>query len=214
MTVRVTAVAFDYGGVLSLPLDPESVRTLADWCGLPTERFAAEHRRERLSYDRGDFDLHGYWSRILAVGGAAADDGLLGRLNREDLRGWGRVNERMLAWSRELRAAGIRTAILSNMPQPLLRLMRADAGFGWMREFDVQLFSCDVHMVKPEAGIYRRLLELLAVEAARCAFFDDVAENADGARAVGIQGFHHRSVEETAGIARSLGLPVEALRTR
>ena len=123
-----------------------------------------------------------------------------------------RSNERMLAWSRELRAAGIRTAILSNMPQPLLDLMRADPGFDWLREFDVLLFSCEVRLVKPEAGIYRRLLALLAVEPAHCVFLDDNAGNAAAARAVGIQGFHCRSDEDAARAAESLGLPGEALR--
>ncbi len=208
---RIDAVVFDYGGVLSLPLDPESVRVMARWCGLSPERFAAEHVRERLAYDRGDLDLDRYWSRILSLGGVTADDGLLDRLNREDLRGWGRVNDRVLAWARELRVAGIRTAILSNMPQPLLDLMQAGPGFDWMREFEVRIFSCEVRLVKPEEAIFRHLLARLREEPGRCVFFDDIEENAVAARAVGIHGLRFRTAEAAAGDAGALGLPVNAL---
>ena len=161
MRQPVTSVIFDYGGVLSLPVDPDSVRALAELCGLTPERFAAEHMRERLAYDRADIGLERYWSRFLALAGRACDPALLDRLNREDLRGWSRINERVLAWSRALRAGGYRTAILSNMPQPLLDLMNAGSAFSWLAEFPVRVFSCEERLAKPEPGIYRAVLDRL-----------------------------------------------------
>ena len=208
MPTRVTTVVFDYGGVLSLPLDPDSLRTLAEWCGLPVERFAAEHRRERLAYDRADVGLDGYWSRILGLAGRTADAGLLERLNREDLRGWSRINRRVLAWSRRLRAAGLRTAILSNMPRPLLDLMNAEPAFAWLAEFPVRVFSCEERLVKPEPGIYRVLLDRLGEPAGSCLFLDDSERNAAGARAVGIQASHFSSTDEVASAVSELGLPL------
>lgn len=234
----VTTVVFDYGGVLSRPIDPRSLRALARMCALPVDLLAAAHRRERAAYDRADLDLAGYWSRILALGGKAASDGLLDELNREDLRGWSRIDARVLSWARELRRAGFRTAILSNMPQPILDLMKADPAFGWMEEFPVRVFSCEVRMAKPEPGIYRHLLARLgeamppaapsahvpsparprsaatsasSVGPESCLFLDDTQENVDGARRCGLHAFRHHSAEETAGVAAALGLSVDAL---
>jgi putative hydrolase of the HAD superfamily len=207
MQQPVTTVILDYGGVLSLPVDIDSLRTLAALCGLTPERFAAEHMRERLAYDRADTSLAGYWSRILALAGRTADADLLERLNREDLRGWSRINERVLAWSRRLRAAGFRTAVLSNMPQPLLDLMNADPSFAWLGEFAVRVFSCEQRLVKPEPGIYRVLLDRLDEPAGSCVFLDDGESNVTGALAVGIRAYHFRSTDEAAVAVADLDLP-------
>jgi putative hydrolase of the HAD superfamily len=208
MQSPVTTVIFDYGGVLSLPVDPDSLRTLAKWCGLPPERFTAELWRERFAYDRGDVELDGFWSRILGLAGRTADAALLEKLNREDLRGWGRINERVLGWTRRLRTEGYRTAILSNMPRPLLDLMNADSSFAWLAEFPVRVFSCDERLVKPEPGIFQVLLDRLGEPAGSCVFLDDSERNVAGARAVGIPAFHFSSADEAAVVVSALGLPL------
>lgn len=207
----VTSVIFDYGGVLSLPVAPDSLRILADLTGLAPDRFAAEHMRERLAYDRADIGLERYWSRFLSLSGRTADPVLLERLNREDLRGWSRINDRVLDWSRGLRAAGFRTAILSNMPQPLLDLMNADPAFAWLAEFPVRVFSCEQRLVKPEPGIYAAVLDRLGARAEACVFLDDSERNVAGARAAGIGALHFRSAAEAATDFAQLGLPVAGL---
>jgi putative hydrolase of the HAD superfamily len=209
MQQPVTSVIFDYGGVLSLPVAPDSLRILADMTGLAPDRFAAEHMRERLAYDRADIGLERYWSRFLALSGRAADPALLER--REDLWGWSRINDRVLDWSRRLRAAGCRTAILSNMPQPLLDLMNVDPAFTWLAEFPVRVFSCEERLVKPEPGIYGVVLDRLGARAGSCVFLDDSEHNVEGARGAGIRALHFRSAAEAAGELAALGLPVAGL---
>ena len=211
MRSPVTTVIFDFGGVLSLPADPDSLGVLADACGLTRERFAAEYARERLAYDRADVTLDGYWSRILGLAGRRGDPGLLERLNREDLRVWSRIDERVLGWARRLRAHGFRTAVLSNMPQPLLDLMRADQSFTWLGEFEARVFSCEERLVKPEPGIYRVLLGRLGEPAGSCLFLDDSERNVAGARSAGIQAFHFRSTDAAAAGLAPFGLPVRGL---
>jgi putative hydrolase of the HAD superfamily len=211
MQQPVTSVIFDYGGVLSLPVAPDSLQILADLTGLPPDRFAAEHMRERLAYDRADIGLERYWSRFFALSGRTADPVLLERLNREDLRGWSRINDRVLDWSRRLRDAGVRTAILSNMPQPLLDLMNADPAFAWLAEFPVRVFSCEERLVKPEPEIYGAVLERLGARAGSCVFLDDSEYNVAGARAVGIRSLRFQSAVEAAEELAALGLPVAGL---
>jgi putative hydrolase of the HAD superfamily len=208
MPQPVTTVIFDYGGVLSLPADRDSLRVLADRCGLPRERFVIEYMRERLAYDRADVTLGEYWSRILGLAGRRGDPGLLEQLNRGDFQIWSRIDERVLRWSRRLRDRGLRTAVLSNMPQPLLDLMQADPSFAWLDEFTARVFSCEERLVKPEPGIYQVLLDRIGEPAGSCVFLDDSERNLEGARAVGIKAIHFSSPDKASRMLSGLGLPV------
>ena len=52
--------------------------------------------------------------------------------------------------------------------------------------FDGRVFSGSLHMVKPQEGIFRHLLETCGLDAADCVFVDDSPVNVAGARAAGI----------------------------
>ncbi len=209
----ITTVIFDYGGVLGLPLDPEREAAMMAMTRLPPVRFHAAYRRDRIELDRGTLSADEYWRRIFAAGGVEATPELLARIEREDALGWSRINQRVVSWSYELREAGFRTAILSNMPTDKLRFMQADDRFQWIRDFDVALFSCEHLLVKPEPSIYLLCLEKLGASPGECIFLDDVPENAEGARSVGIPAIVFRSADQAAEeLARDWGLPVRRLR--
>lgn len=54
--------------------------------------------------------------------------------------------------------------------------------------FDVEVFSCQVGMVKPEPEIYLHALRKLSLDAPDCVFVGDGGSNElEGARAVGLQ---------------------------
>jgi len=209
---RITTVIFDFGGVLGHPQDPERAATMASLCGLPMERFRLLYARDRLELDRGTLTAEHYWGRILQEAGVASSPELVERIEREDALGWTRVNQRVVDWSDELRGAGYRTAILSNMPTDKLSFMRASGRMGWIGNFEAVIFSCDVALVKPEPAIYRLCLEMLAVTPGECIFLDDSPVNVEGARAVGINALLFRSAEESAVELRSQWrLPVKCL---
>ena len=113
----------------------------------------------------------------------------------------------MLAWNDQLRAAGFRTAILSNLPRPLgEELYRVPRFFD---RFDHLTLSYELRMVKPEAGIYRHAVEGVGVDPAEALFLDDKAVNVDGARAVGLPTELFTTWEEfvESGAAEKRGLP-------
>lgn len=55
--------------------------------------------------------------------------------------------------------------------------------------FDGIMVSSDVHMIKPEAGIYAHFLSTYHLSAEECLFIDDRPENIEGGRLAGMQGF-------------------------
>ena len=210
--MRITTVILDFGGVLGLPQDPVRVATMASLCGLSVEHFLAAYQPERLELDRGTLSPDRYWEGILAGGGIAPTPLLIERLEREDALGWTRINRPVVAWSAELRAAGYRTAILSNMPPDKLSFIHASREFSWIDDFEAAFFSCDYSMVKPEPAFYQVCLSTLAATPTECLFVDDSAVNAEGARAAGIHALVFSSAPEAAAeLSRAWGLPVRSL---
>jgi putative hydrolase of the HAD superfamily len=213
MSPRITSVIFDFGGVLGLPQDPATAQAMADLCGLPLERFRALYVKDRLAWDKGTVSSAEYWKDILAASGREVTRELLADLLRQDVAAWTRVNAPVADWAAALRRDGIRTAILSNMPQEILDEMWRQPRLAWMADFGARVFSCEVRMVKPEPEIYRVCLEKLGAEPGEAVFLDDTRHNVAGAEAVGIQGLLFRSASEAAGeIHQRWGLPVQELR--
>jgi putative hydrolase of the HAD superfamily len=61
--------------------------------------------------------------------------------------------------------------------------------------FDLMIISAEVHMMKPKAGIFNLALEQAGVRADEAIFVDDVAENIEGARSIGMSGILFRDSE-------------------
>lgn len=86
---------------------------------------------------------------------------------------------------RELREKGYGIYVLSNYSKELLNEHAADLEF-W-QDVDGSVISYEVGLLKPEGEIYRTLLRNYALNAAECLFFDDRADNVEGANAEGIE---------------------------
>lgn len=108
----------------------------------------------------------------------------------------------------EARAAGVRTALLSNSwgtsAYPRDRLERV---------FDVQVISCEVGLRKPDPAIYRLTAERVGVPVEGCVFVDDLRRNIEVAESLGMRGVLHRGdVGETAAeLSRLLGVSFSAV---
>ena len=68
----------------------------------------------------------------------------------------------------------------------------------FMPLFDGGIFSCRVHMIKPEKGIYELLCKQYDLDPAECVFIDDNAKNVEGARSVGITAIHFKDYESAS----------------
>ena len=150
---KLKAVVFDYGKVLSLP------PTLEQWQKLST-RFRKTVQElqpiywgmNREEFDRGTLDNVAYWQKVGKDCGVEISEAEAQELIEHDNTQWTNENPEMLGLSRELRRAGYKTAIVSNMEQRMLAAMRREAE--WLDEFDVQIYSAEIGTVKPEAEIY------------------------------------------------------------
>lgn len=145
------------------------------------------HRLERGQMTTEDFERE-LAAQLTVRGWPVPPEGLLTRL----LAGLTDLDPRMLDLLRRARAAGLRTALLSNSwgdhyPEQL-----------WQGIFDAVVISGRVGMRKPEPEIFRYTAACLDLPTTACVMVDDLPHNVTGAVAVGMVGVLHRSYEETA----------------
>jgi putative hydrolase of the HAD superfamily len=206
------AVVFDYGNVLSYAPTAQQWQELASTAGRPLDEFQRDYWRYRQEYDRASCGAAAYWQ---AVARRPLGSRTLGKLIELDNEQWTRVNPEMLALTRRLRTAGMKTAILSNMEFEMLAAM--EAKFPWLSEFAVRVFSCRVRMVKPKAKIFLHTAAELRVEPGCVLFLDDKQPNVDGARRAGMQALLFDAPEKQGELERLLAengvLPAAADQT-
>ncbi len=186
------AVIFDYGLVLSGPAEPAARARLLEITGLAPEGFDTHYWKYRLDYDRGTLNGRTYWQTIARDTGLSFTPDQIDALIEQDVLLWASVNPAMLDWLTRVQAAGMKTAILSNMGEDLLAHMRKH--FGWLDSFHHLTWSCELDLIKPEAAIYEHTLEKLGVQPEEALFLDDKIENVEGARQVGMHALVFRDL--------------------
>jgi putative hydrolase of the HAD superfamily len=208
--IPVKAVIFDYGNVLSLPQTMDDMAAMGRAAAIPADKMHSLYWQYRPAFDRADLDVASYWSAVAKGAGRDFSEDQLKEIIRLDNASWSRPDPVMLGWAATLRASGIRTGILSNMPVTLRRHLTVNAA--WLRGFDDYTYSCDVNMVKPEPGIYEHSLKGLEVLAREALFLDDRAPNVEAAGCLGIHALLFRSAEQARRELEDLyGIPAIAI---
>jgi putative hydrolase of the HAD superfamily len=190
----IRAVVLDFGMVLCNVPTNEHVARIATLFGLDAAGFWKLYDTNRLALDRGDISPEEYWRMFARNAGHSVDAATLKNLKWWDIEMWLGLNDPMLAWVEQLRAAGYRLGLLSNLHQTFANHLREHAA--WLKHFHVPVFSAEVGSVKPEPEIYRHLLGRLGTPAHETLFIDDRQTNIDAARKEGMQGFVFQSVEQ------------------
>jgi len=75
-----------------------------------------------------------------------------------------------------------------------------------LSHFREVFLSSSIGLRKPDAAAYDHVVKAIGVPASRIVFFDDVAENVEGARAVGIHAVQVKSSADIAGALSALGI--------
>ena len=178
------AVIFDFGNVVCFPPTEEQWSEAAQFAAVPVAEFKRAFWSLRDEYDRGGDPLR-YWSDFARLTDRSFDRAAIDGLILREVSFWSHFDTRVLDWAAGLRRAGIRTGILSNLPSPLARALRATPGF--LDHFDQVTFSCEVGVIKPHPRIYEHAIHGLEIAPAEGLFIDDRPENVEGARAAGLR---------------------------
>jgi putative hydrolase of the HAD superfamily len=212
---QMRAAIFDWGGVITQPIRD----TVLDWIAAdqidwdtyvavigPWLTDAYDQHIEHDGHDghaksgvnpvhaleRGECAVADF-ERLLAdrlvttTGGKVIADGLLARMLSAE-----RPDPVMYQVVRDLRRAGVRTALLSNSWGNGTYPRQDFPGL-----FDAVVISGDVGMRKPEPRIFLHTAGLLNVAPAECVFIDDLEPNVRAAIGCGMTGMHHTAQADT-----------------
>jgi putative hydrolase of the HAD superfamily len=102
-----------------------------------------------------------------------------------------------------LHAAGTPLYCLSNMQHA--SLAHIERAHSFWPVFRGRVFSCQVGLCKPEAGIYEHLLATFALRPEETVFIDDMEANVAAAAALGIHGIRFLSAAQCEAELRELG---------
>jgi putative hydrolase of the HAD superfamily len=181
----------DYGGVLTSDVFA-SFRAFCEAEGLPPDtvrdRFRSDPEAGRLlaELETGAMAVADFEPRFAALLEVSSE-----RLI-ERLMGGMAPDEAMAEGVRRLRAAGVRTALLSNS-------WGATTGYDHdlLEElFDASVISSEAGLRKPDPAIYELAAERIGLLPAACVFVDDLAGNLKPARALGMATVLHRGDAE------------------
>ena len=194
---KIKNVVFDLGGVLfsrdPRKFEPEFIKFFSYILLPQMPRFWEEYDRGVVSYEQVVTDLAEYnnCDRELA-------DKNLRRsiLTQEEIV----ATKALVA---DLKAAGYKLYVLSNMSLEFIEFLRKTEVYKY---FDGEVVSCEEHVVKPDAEIYRRLVERYGLDVSETLFIDDRKENVEAARNEGWEGFNFnpRNPEESCATLREI----------
>jgi putative hydrolase of the HAD superfamily len=196
-TTGLRAVVSDFGGVLTTPLFA-AFAAFQDEVGISPENLgkamrvglAEDEDLPLFQLERGEISEDRFIERL--------EDGLesiLGHrphLHHFRQKFWGALhpNEEMIALMRELKASGLKMAMLTNNVREWEPLWRSMLPVDEI--FEEIVDSAFVGCRKPEARIYELTLERIGLPAEACLFIDDLQPNIEGAEAAGMSAVHFR----------------------
>lgn len=143
--------------------------------------------------DRGLYDEETYIDRMVAH--APDLEAEIREVMKHSAKTLGRYDYAE-TWVKYLKKQGYHLYILSNFSTFLLEEYRSRMEF--LPYMDGIVFSCEVKELKPEDGIYRKLLQRYHLDPAKCVFIDDRKENCEGAERNGIHAIQFRSMPQAA----------------
>jgi epoxide hydrolase-like predicted phosphatase len=183
VSVQVSAVVFDVGGVLEVNPATGWAERWEGRLGLTARELAQRIDRLWSGGDIGAVTLTEIERRTADA--LHLDDGdLLELMNDAWAEYLGSLNRPLAEYFRRLRPR-FRTGILSNSFVGARE--REQDGYGFQDMCDTIVYSHEVGHLKPEPVVYGIVCERLGVAPREVLFLDDVQANVDGARAVGMR---------------------------
>lgn len=200
----ITAVLFDFGGVLLQHSDGIDHQAIEGRLGLPPGTLRrclyVDSRYAEAYVGRCSVEEWLQSVREAMEGAVGPKAEALFRAFQESEHP---LNREVIDLVGRLRAR-YRTGVISNTIPGLVPRLREE--FGIAHLFDVLVGSGDLGVAKPEAAIYLHAARELGLPPQRCIFIDDAEPLAEGARRAGMRALRFSSYLQLLADLRSLGV--------
>lgn len=188
--MEIDAALFDFGGVLVHEGSVNDFARLAPHAD-PAEvlrhaigPYHEDHDHPWHRVERGELDMAEWYTLTVAALAEAGIDVVIPTSGSVLFT----PNEPVVAAVREVRAAGGRTAVVTNNVRELSHTWRPVLPLDEL--FDTIVDSCEVGLRKPNPAIYLLAVERLGVAPERAVLLDDIESNLRGAEAAGLRAIH------------------------
>jgi glucose-1-phosphatase len=198
---EIDAVIFDLGNVLVKVDEAFGLKRLGARVKKPPEEVEAYFRRTPYTVElaMGKMTKRGFFHMVA-----------------RDLAFDGTYDEFADIWSTIFSPIEPMIALAEGLREKLPRLLLSNTNiihmehiyrqFPFVSEFDQQILSYEVGLLKPDSAIYRHTLVVSGLNPARTLFIDDLRVNVDAARAMGIRGLHFEDAGQVKAELEKLGV--------
>jgi epoxide hydrolase-like predicted phosphatase len=182
---QLKAVVFDMGGVILRSMDWGPREAQAKRLGITREALENEvfGNRTAALATVGACSEAEHWEAVRKTFGIEPES--MSAWRKEFWSG-DRMDMELIAWLDRIRP-NYKTALLSNA-WPEARVTVRQNYPGSLNVFDLVVYSAEVQLAKPDERIYRLVCQRLGVQPEEAVFVDDVVDNIEGARKIGMQG--------------------------
>jgi len=197
------ALLFDLGRVV---IDIDFAKVASRWAehaGCPPEQIAARFLRDEIyhQHERGAVSDAAFFANLRTQLGIDITDA-------QFLEGWNAIFVGPMPGIAPLLARAAEKLPLyafSNTNQP--HIDHFSPVYAELLDHFREIFlSSAIGLRKPDADAYAHVVQAIGVPAERIVFFDDLAENVDGARACGLKAVLVRSTNDVAATLEALGI--------
>ena len=205
--MKIEAVVFDFGGVMTTSTMPQRVMALAEEKGIDWNVFRNGFDAHRLDYDAGRITLDEMYALIWRDAGLKVSAETNAAFLKADDESWCYRNERTLEWMKFLKSRGFKIGILTNMAPKFAREHFESVFADFISLADAMVISGDEGIVKPSREIYDLLRGRIALPAGSLCFVDDLEKNVAAARAAGWQAIRFMSNDQVEADFERLAAP-------
>jgi putative hydrolase of the HAD superfamily len=195
----IQAVFFDFDGVLTPDRTGTltTCRNLAGYTGIALEDLLAAFQPHRTALARGATTRDATWPLVCEALGRDIPRELLVRAFEQTP-----LDPAMFAFANGLGRHG-KVGIITDNPKDRIDVVRRTL---WLdRVFDPIVVSAEEGRMKDDPELFRRALAKVRLQPAQAVFIDNVQENVDVARGVGMQAIHFDDRKrDLAALAREL----------
>jgi len=185
------AIVFDFGNVLASPDKDYMVRFLSKTFQIEEGEFDSVNKEKHQAMKNGESET-GFWIQYGKRKGIALDENWDEQFHAE-VKASLCANEDVYELVEELKKKELKVGLLSNITESLAKKIRPH---GLYDPFDPCLLSCELGIEKPDPKIYQMLLDEIELPAEQIVFVDDLAENIEAAKKMGIDGITFVSAKQ------------------
>lgn len=184
---EIDGAFFDFGGVV-VHAPTASEWSVLDYCernGIDRAFALSEIARMRRATDGGEMTLEECYRAIAEGAGANVEPGFAKKATELDCATWTNLAEETFALMKELKAAGKKIGILSNMSRDFFSTQYCRVAAHVRAICDAEIISGFVGITKPDPRIFALASEKIGIAPGRLLFLDDIQGNVEAARRCG-----------------------------